>query len=161
MNQKHLNFIKGLDMRGQLSEDDSVALGNAIATFQYGIISLLYEKYKGTKGIETTKHEAVKLYKQLSKVLKFETLKETYLEDIGHTCACCEERFPSKKQFKKDNKGYVYPLFVKCTFPLVKYLEKKGYTDIKEILKDEKVFDKKNYVALCMGCKPLAFRKKS
>lgn len=106
-------------------------------------------------------NQAKDLYKKLSKTLKFELLKETVILEQDYACFCCDKKFPPKESFKIAEPKKVYPLFVRCNFPIIKYIEVQSITTLKELFEDKKIFDKKNYLAICDSCKPSSlFRRK-
>jgi len=105
------------------------------------------------------KTKAVLVYKKLTRVLKYDVLKQRVLDDCNHTCLCCDQEFPEKDEFKAERPDKAYPLYVRCHFPVVKYIEHAELFDVRELIKDEKIFNSKNYSAICLNCKPSRFIK--
>lgn len=104
-------------------------------------------------------HKAIITYKKLTRVTKYILFREEVLLDYNHTCFCCDKKFPTRSEYYEDNKE-TYPLFVRCRFPIVKYIETRRVFDVKQLIGDKKIFDHQNYTALCSECAPLPFSRK-
>jgi len=165
------------------SEEDEEELAIAYGKYQIKKLEELWDKYKHrhdeavvalepkaepedeeepvaeTKVVDPNAKKALLTYKKLTRVLKYEMVKQTVLDNHNHTCFCCETTYPEKDEFKADHPDKSYPLFVRCNFPIVKYIESKELFEIKELIKDEKIFNSKNYSAICLDCKPSRFAK--
>lgn len=104
--------------------------------------------------------KASNTYKKLTRVLRYQMLKEEVLLNNNHSCYCCGIEFPPRSSFDIDYPGQNYPLIARCNFPIVKYIEVKKLHHLPDLLRDEKIFDPKNYLPLCDDCKPLSFHKR-
>lgn len=103
-------------------------------------------------------HKAKRAHKALTRMYLYQTVKAEVLLNQDYTCPCCERKFPSKEEHAAKNSGEKYPLYVRCNFPIVKYIEHKGQFDPKQLLGEEKIFDPHNYTAVCNECKPMSFK---
>jgi len=147
-----------------LPEAVSQEIATCIGAYKYKRLKEIYEEYKHLESEDQEIKEVTPkpknilplvLYKKLTKVLKYEMLKESVLIKHNYTCFCCEEKFdPREKAIYKK-----YPLLVRCNFPIVKYIEMKDYKDVKELIKDTKIFNSDNFLPICNDCKPASFGK--
>ena len=87
-------------------------------------------------------------------------VKENALIKCDHTCFTCDKQYPTKDEFKAKFPSLTYPVFVRCNFPIIKYIEKTQQFDITELIKDKKIFNSDNYTAICLDCKPSKFAKR-
>lgn len=162
-----------------MSEEDEIILGNAHSLFQTKVIEELYEKYmvhaKETPELKLKEVEVavlseednfkptkadLDLFNKLRKTLKHEVLRDEVLVDHSCVCAECKHKFPTRREFKKDHPHTTYPLFVRCILKIPNYLNKNKILTLQEAMKDETIFNKKNYQPVCTGCKPSRFARK-
>lgn len=172
-------LMTDIRIAGFLTEEEDVALTKAIGKWDEKYPQKLFDKYhdeyiatlKKDDIEEVEEEEPVKdedpnfkkatlAYKKVSRMLKFDMLKAEVLLQEDYTCICCEQKFPTKNEFKEDKPEDVYPLFVRCNFPIVKYIQKKRQFDPKVLAKDTKIFNKDFYSVICTECKPLSFLKR-
>ncbi len=107
-----------------------------------------------------TRKKAAIANKSLRRMMRHEILREEVMLDQDHTCPACDKVYPTRREYAVSNPGETYPLVVRCNFPIVEYILKKGNFDPKALAKDEKLFDPKWYTAVCIDCKPVGFKKK-
>ena len=170
--------INILSIKNEIPEDDIEKYCRARVVSDYDTMIAIQNKYpaansdskertdeendvqelnRDTNGDKDQAQKASNTYKKLTRVLRYQLLREEVLLTHEHKCFCCGVQFPTRSEFDKEFPGEKYPLLSRCNFPIVKYIEIHNLHNIPDLLKDTKVFDVKNYLPICGDCKPMSF----
>lgn len=159
--------INVMCIKGELPNDVCDAYTRAKATMDYQTMIDIQSKHakqapptdekKPSKGPDEQK--ASNTYKKLTRVLKYQILREEALLNNDHTCVCCGVKFPTRSEYEIDFPNTTYPLVARCNLPIVKYIECRGLYDIKALIQDPIVTDHSFYTPICLNCKPLRFTR--
>lgn len=161
--------INVMCLKGEIPSDVCQTYSHAKASMQRDVMLAIQEEYLYNQPEETSppkktektpeSHKAGTTYKKLQRMLRYQTLKEEVLLEHNHSCECCGKEYPPRSEWKEMYPGTSYPLLVRFTLPIVKYIQVNNLFDIKKLTADAKIFDPQKYSVLCEECKPPAFRK--
>lgn len=160
--------INVMCIKKEIPEDVCRAYTNAKITMDLPTMIAIHEKYahKSTEPEDTEhkkpfrtpeQYKATTVFKKLQRTLKYKVFKEEVLLDHNHSCDCCEREFPTREQWKVENPTDTYPLMVRCTFPIMKYITIHQIFDVRTLIAQPKMWDMKYYSVLCTDCKAPAF----